>query len=111
MTNKQPDLQSRWFIPNYAVAAIDEPADAKMAMDALRQQAGFPPEELEHLSGEEAASQIDTSGEHSGTVKQITRAVWGYISIQASILRELEKTPKREVIFWLYAFKTEKKRS
>jgi hypothetical protein len=90
MTNHQPDLQTRWFITNYVVAAIDEPEHADQAMEALR-YAGFYVEDMQHLPGDEAARQIDTSGERSGKLKQITRVLWSCISIQGNILMELEK--------------------
>lgn len=90
MTDNQPDLQTRWFITNYVVAAIDQPERAEQAMEALR-QAGFYVEDMQHLTGDEAARQIDTSGEQSGRLKQITRVLWSYISIQGNVLRELEQ--------------------
>lgn len=90
MTDNQPDLQTRWFITNYVVAAVDEPERADQAMEAL-QQAGFYVEDMQHLPGDEAARQIDTSGEQSGRLKQITRVLWSYISIQGNILKELQK--------------------
>ena len=90
MTDNQPDLQTRWFITNYIVAAIDAPDHADQAMEALR-QAGFYVEDMEHLPGDEAARQIDTSGERSGKLKQISRVLWSYISIQGNVLKELQK--------------------
>jgi hypothetical protein len=90
MIDNQPDLQTRWFITNYVVAAVDEPEGADQATEALK-QAGFYVEDMQQLSGDEAARQIDTSGEHSGKLKQITRVLWSYVSIQGNILTELEK--------------------
>jgi hypothetical protein len=46
---------------------------------------------MEHLPGDEAARQIDTSGERSGKLKQISRVLWSYISIQGNVLKELQK--------------------
>jgi hypothetical protein len=90
MTNNQPDLQTPWFITNYVVSAVDEPEHADQAMKALR-QAGFYVEDMQHLPGDEAARQIDTSGEQSGKLKQITRVLWSYISIQGNVLKELQE--------------------
>jgi hypothetical protein len=90
MRNNQPDLQTRWFITNYVVAAVDESERADQAMEALR-YAGFYVNDLQHLPADEAAQQIDASGEHSGKLKQISRILWSYISIQGNILMELAK--------------------
>ena len=90
MRNNQPDLQAHWFISNYMVVAVDESERADQAMEALR-CAGFHVNDLQHLPTDEAAWQIDTSGEHSGKFKQISRVLWSYISIQGNILMELAK--------------------
>ncbi len=95
MTDNQPDLQTRWFITNYIVAAIDAPDHADQAMEALR-QAGFYVEDMEHLPGDEAARQIDTSGERSGKLKQLSRVLWSYISIQGNILMEFAKAAQSD---------------
>jgi hypothetical protein len=88
--NNQPDLQNYWFITNYVVAAVDESERADQATEAL-QYAGFHVNDMQHLPADEAARQIDTSGEHSGKLKQISRVLWSYISIQGNILMELAK--------------------
>ena len=88
--NNQPDLQAHWFIANYVVAAVDESERADQAMEAL-QYAGFHVNDLQHLPADEAAWQIDASGEHSSKLKQISRVLWSYISIQGNILVELAK--------------------
>jgi hypothetical protein len=88
--NNQPDLQTRWFISNYLVAAVDESERADQVMEALR-YAGFYVNDMQHLPADEAARQIDTSGEHSGKLKQVSRVLWSYISIQGNILMELAK--------------------
>jgi len=54
MTDNQPNLQTRWFITNYVVAAIDEPESADQAMEALK-HAGFYVEDMKQLPGDEAA--------------------------------------------------------
>jgi hypothetical protein len=54
MTDNQPDLQTRWFITNHVVAAVDEPEGADQAMEALK-QAGFYVEDMQQLSGDEPA--------------------------------------------------------
>jgi hypothetical protein len=41
MTDNQPDLQTRWFITNYVVAAIDAPDHADQAMEALNRLASM----------------------------------------------------------------------
>jgi hypothetical protein len=88
--NHLPDLQIHWFITNYVVAAVDESGRADQVMEALR-YAGFHVNDLQHLPTDEAAWQIDASGEHSGKLKQMSRVLWSYISIQGNILMELEK--------------------
>src|SRR3712207_4339524 len=88
--NNQLDLQAHWFIVNYVVAAVDESERADQAMEALR-YAGFHVNDLQHLPADEAAWQIDASGEHSSKLKQISRVLWSYISIQGNILMELAK--------------------
>ncbi len=88
--NNQPDLQAHWFIANYVVAAVDESERADQAMEALR-YAGYHVNDMQHLPADEAAWQIDTSGEHSGKLKQMSQVLWSYISIQGNILMELEK--------------------
>ena len=90
MRNNQPDLQAHWFISNYMVAAVDESERADQAMEAL-QYAGFYVNDIQHLPADEAAWQIDASGEHSGNLKQLSRVLWSYISIQGNILKELAK--------------------
>jgi hypothetical protein len=90
MRNHQPGLQTHWFITNYMVAAVDESERADQAIEALR-YAGFYVNDLQHLPADEAVQQIDTSGERSGKLKQISRVLWSYISIQGNILMELAK--------------------
>jgi hypothetical protein len=88
--NNQPDLQTHWFIANYVVAAVDESERADQAMEALR-YAGFYVNGIQHLPADEAAWQIDASGEHSSKLKQVSRVFWSYISVQGNILMELAK--------------------
>ena len=90
MRNNQPDLQAHWFISNYMVVAVDESERADQAMEALR-YAGFYVNDMQHLPADEAALQIDASGEHSSKLKQISRVLWSYISIQGNILLKLAK--------------------
>jgi hypothetical protein len=90
MRNNQPDLQTRWFITNYVVAAVAESERADQAMEALR-YAGFYVNDLQHLPADESVRQTDTFGERSGKLKQISRVLWSYISIQGNILMELAK--------------------
>ena len=68
MRNNQPDLQTRWFITNYVVAAVAESERADQAMEALR-YAGFYVNDLQHLPADEAAWQTDDSGKHNGKLK------------------------------------------
>jgi hypothetical protein len=91
--NHLPDLQIHWFITNYVVAAVDESECADQVMEALR-YAGFHVNDLQHLPADEAARQIDASGEHSGKLKQISRVLWSYIPIQGNILMELAKATR-----------------
>jgi hypothetical protein len=93
MRNNQSDLQTHWFITNYIVAAVDESERADQAMEALR-YAGFYVNDMQHLPVDEVAQQIDTSGKHSGKLKQISRVLWSYISIQGNILMELAKAAR-----------------
>jgi hypothetical protein len=88
--NNQPDLQAHWFITNYVVAAVDESERADQAIEALR-YAGFYVNGIQHLPADEAVQQIDASGEHNGKLKQISRVLWSYISIQGNIPVELAK--------------------
>jgi hypothetical protein len=90
MRNNQPDLQTHWFIANYLIAAVAESERADQAMEALR-YAGFHVNDLQHLPADEADWQMGASGEHGGRLKQISRVLWSYISIQGNILMELEK--------------------
>jgi hypothetical protein len=90
MTTNQPDLQQRWFIVDYVLAAVDHPEDAKKAVETL-QSAGFHAESIQQLPGDEAVEQVDTKCEHCGIIKRIARILWSYISIQGVHLQELEK--------------------
>jgi hypothetical protein len=73
------------------VAAVDESERADQATEALR-YAGFHVNDMQHLPADDAAWQIDASGEHSGKLKQVSRVLWSYISIRGNILMELAKT-------------------
>ena len=90
MTDKQPDLRSRWFITDYVLAVIADHDKAEEAVEALR-QAGFNSEAIRHLTREEAAEELEPESIHSSSVKHFARVLWQNLSIQGSAFREIEE--------------------
>jgi len=61
------------FYPtNKVVGIIDDPSDASAALDEL-EAAGFPPEDVDVLTGEEGVHRIDVTGEQHGLLARIVR--------------------------------------
>jgi hypothetical protein len=70
-----PDDSDFIFYPtNKVVGFIDDPGDAKAALDDLM-AAGFTADQIEVLTGEAGAHRIDAKGEQHGLVARIVRNI------------------------------------
>ena len=76
MDDKQSDIHKDsdfiLYPTNKVIGIIDDPGDCKAALKDLK-AAGFTPEEIEVLSGEEGAHRLDPTGEDHGPLARFAR--------------------------------------
>ena len=91
MSTARQELESEWRPTDMVLAVLEGPEQSEAAVGAL-QQAGFTPDDIAVLRGQEAVETLDIEGKRSsGGFARTFKAVWSYFSVEGPELRPYEE--------------------